>query len=234
MQFKVQENDPFAVASIQMNQGEIAKIKTGAVLYFNDQIKLEGGINSQKKGLGGVVSALGRSIASGETMFVSSAQAIGDQAEITVAPQVPGNILQLSVDNAHRYHLNDGAFLASDNSVDYKITRQAIGKSIFGGTGGFFIMETEGSGNLLVSAFGNFMKLTLDGSQTYSVDNYHVVAWSTTLDYDIRPASGVIGFKTGEGLINHFSGQGEVYIQTRNLSDFGGALDGFIDSDSTD
>lgn len=33
--------------------------------------------------------------------------------------------------------------------------KQNIGKAIFGGTGGLFVIETEGEGQLLISGFGD-------------------------------------------------------------------------------
>lgn len=44
------------------------------------------------------------------------------------------------------------------------------------------------------------------------------------MEYTIRVASGVFGFKTGEGLVNDFMGMGRVYIQTRNLKSLAQAI----------
>lgn len=51
----------------------------------------------------------------------------------------------------------------------------------------------------------------------YTIDNNHIVAWSTSLDYDIHMENGFwqsIG--TGEGLVNTFRGTGEIYVQSLN------------------
>jgi uncharacterized protein (AIM24 family) len=81
-------------------------------------------------------------------------------------------------------------------------------------------METFGEGELIVNGFGEIMEIKLDGSNEYVVDNEHVVAWSSNLEYDISVASGTFGFKSGEGLVNRFRGVGTVYIQTRSLGAF--------------
>ncbi|MBT8846585.1 TIGR00266 family protein, partial [Lactobacillus delbrueckii subsp. bulgaricus] len=57
-----------------------------------------------------------------------------------------------------------------------------------------------------------------------SIDNEHVIAWDANLDYDIKVASGMFGFTSGEGLVNHFTGDGKVLIQTRNLHSLAEAL----------
>lgn len=95
--------------------------------------------------------------------------------------------------------------------------RQHVGKALFGGTGGLFVMQTSGTGTMLVSAYGDLLAIDLDGSRDYVIDNTHVVAWQTSLHYSIEVASGTFGFTTGEGLVNRFTGRGRIYIQTRNI-----------------
>ena len=48
-----------------------------------------------------------------------------------------------------QYRLNDGAFLALDGTAYYTMETQLIGKALFGGQGGFFVMTTQGQGTLL-------------------------------------------------------------------------------------
>ena len=89
-------------------------------------------------------------------------------------------------------------------------------------------METTGSGQILVSAFGDVEKIELDGSAPVIIDNQHVIAWTSSLDYNIKVASGTFGFKTGEGVVNEFHGRGSIYIQTRNLESFASHINTFI------
>ena len=54
-------------------------------------------------------------------------------------------------------------------------------------------------------------------NEEITIDNNHIVAWSTSLDYDIHMENGFwqsIG--TGEGLVNTFRGTGEIYVQSLN------------------
>ncbi len=89
-------------------------------------------------------------------------------------------------------------------------------------------METQGSGDLLVSAFGDLLALNVTPTHPIRVDNEHVVAWDASLDYSIQVASGTFGFKTGEGLVNEFHGSGTVLIQTRNVHNLADALRPFL------
>ena len=128
----------------------------------------------------------------------------------------------------HQYYLNNGAFLACDNTVSYEMKTQSVGKALFGGTGGFFIMHTSGQGDLLINAYGDIMEINVDADHPITIDNEHVIAWDDSLDYEIKIASGTFGFTTGEGLVNEFHGNGKVYIQSRNLHSLADALIPFI------
>lgn len=105
---------------------------------------------------------------------------------------------------------------------------QDIGKAFFSGTGGLFVMETHGEGDILVSAFGDIVALEVTPHKPLTIDNEHIVAWDSSLDYDIHIASGTFGFKTGEGLVNEFKGEGRVLIQTRNIHNLAEAIQPFL------
>lgn len=218
MDYTLQGSDTFPIVLLKLGFNETVQIEAGAMIYHNGDVQLEGKMNSNgKHGLGGLMSALGRSMTSGESFFITTARGTAAGGELAIAPANPGRITALPVDEQHQWRLNTGAFLAADTSASYNMVRQKASTALFGGTGGFFIMESAGTGTMLVSAYGDLIPLDLDGSREYVVDNSHVVAWSTTLDYSIEAASGVIGFTTGEGLVNRFKGTGRVYIQTRNV-----------------
>ncbi len=89
-------------------------------------------------------------------------------------------------------------------------------------------METAGQGTMLVNGFGDIVEIDLDGSSPFVVDNFHVVAWESTLAYNIKAASGMFGFTTGEGVVNEFVGKGKLLIQTRNISGLAGLVKPFI------
>lgn len=43
----------------------------------------------------------------------------------------------------------------------------------------------------------------------------------------------MFGFKTGEGLVNRFTGSGKVLIQTRNIQSLAGILSPFMNNGSS-
>jgi len=231
MNYTMTQGTAFPLVEISLAQGEEIQIERGCMVYHSGDVSLEGKMNSGSSGLGGIVKALGRSMVSGESMFITRARGLANGARIAIAPGSPGSIRELRL-GAQQWRLRDEVFLACDAGVSYEMKRQSFGKALLGGTGGFFIMESRGTGSMLVSSYGDILELQLNGSRPFVVDNTHVVAWSTSLDYDIRVASGTFGFKTGEGLVNEFRGSGTVLIQTRNIQALASMLQSHISTGS--
>lgn len=227
MKYEITESAFAPIAKIELAQNEQIRIEPGSMVYELGEIELEGSMNANgKKGFGGALSAIGRSVSSGESFFISTATGVSPTSTIAIAPGTPGKIIPLDVGQEH-WRLNTGAFLASEQSVTYNMKRQKLSGAILGGTGGLFVMETAGSGVILVSAFGDLEKIEVTPDAPVIVDNQHVIAWTSSLDYNIRVASGMFGFKTGEGLVNEFHGSGTIYIQTRNVEAFATQMAGF-------
>ncbi|WP_348920506.1 TIGR00266 family protein [Enterococcus rotai] len=232
MQYKMTENTVFPLVEVDLQTGESIQLESGAMVYHNGEISLEGKMNSNgKSGLGGAIRALGRSMSSGESFFITKASGLTDTAKVALAPATPGAIKELQVGSEH-WRLNTGAFLACDASVSYNMKRQKLSGAIFGGTGGLFVMETSGSGSLLINSYGDIVEIHLDGTKPFVVDNQHVVAWSESLDYNIKVASGIFGFTTGEGVVNEFHGTGTIMIQTRNIEGLAGLISPFVSTGS--
>lgn len=227
MRFVLTGDSDCPIARLALSRGESVKIENGSMVYSRG-VEISGGLNSKKKGLGGVLGAIGRSITSGESMFITTATGTVDDGEIAIAPPIPGKIISLQVGGQQQYRLNTGAFLACDATLDYTMVNQGLGRAVFGGTGGLFVMETNGTGTILVSAFGDILSLDVTPESPLVVDNEHVVAWDAGLNYNIQVASGMFGFTTGEGVVNSFNGYGRVYIQTRNLQNLAQAMHPYL------
>ena len=221
MNYKKSDSTFAAMVILSLANQESVRIENGAMVFHNGKVKLEGKTN------GGVVGGLMKKTFTGESFFITTATGTEDGAEIAIAPSLLGDIAELEVGSTN-YMLNDGAFLASDNGVEISTKSQGLGKAVFGGTGGLFIIQASGQGKLLINGFGQLSVINLDGSQDYVIDNGHVVCWDANLTYKIEAASGKFGFTSGEGLVNRFSGTGKVIIQSRNLNGFAGLIAKFV------
>lgn len=229
MNYTITQSTVFPLVEVTLSQGEEIQIERGSMVYSSGGVALEGKMNSSGSGLGGIVKALGRSVVSGESIFITHAKGINNGAKIALAPGTPGAIRELRL-GTEQWRIRDQAFLASDAGVSYEMKRQSFSKAFFGGTGGFFVMESKGNGSMLISSYGDILELHVQRDKPLIVDNSHVVAWSTTLNYEIKIASGTFGFKTGEGLVNEFNGVGTVLIQTRNVSSLADMLKPYFPS----
>ncbi|MDR1713600.1 MAG: TIGR00266 family protein [Coriobacteriales bacterium] len=228
MDIQINQQLPFPMASLNLGQGETCMIAHGSMIYRTAGVELNAQLNAQGSGLGKLVKAVGRSITSGESMFITQVVCNAPGGLVAIAPNLPGQIVQLDV-GAHQYRLNDRVFLAMDSTVNYQMQRQSVGRAFLGGTGGFFVMSTQGQGRVLVNAYGSVVELNLDNAQGFAIDNGHVVAWEQSLNYEIQLQSGLFGsIGTGEGVVNIFNGSGKVLIQTLNIESLARAIAPYV------
>ncbi len=223
MQVEILYQGAFALAKMALEQGESAKAESGAMVAMSPTVDVESRLD------GGVFGALKRKFLTGETFFFQTLRATRGPGEVLIAPTVPGEILSLELDGAHSYCLQKDGFLASSVGVDVQTKTQSLAKGFFSGEG-FFVLQATGTGSLLVNSFGSIHRLLLSPAQEYIVDNSHLVAWSSSTEYEIRKASSgwFSSVASGEGLVCHFRGPGEVFIQTRNPGAFGSWIRQFI------
>ncbi len=212
--------DPFLLVSLR--RGEKIFSESDAMVTMEATLELKG----QMKG--GFFNAMARKLTSGESFFQQTIEAVSGDGQTLLSPALPGDIQLLDI-GKNQYRLNDGAFLACTSDVNVSVVSQGVGKSLLGGTGGFFIMETSGSGTLAISGFGSVFAIDVQSHVDTIIDNYHVVAWERNLHYSVSVAtsrsSGLFGnivnsMTSGEGLVNRFSGAGKVYVCSRNRAGF--------------
>ena len=97
-------------------------------------------------------------------------------------------------------------------------------KGWFSGVG-LFVLGTQGQGQMIIGSFGAMEQVTVDGNMV--IDTGHLVAWDAGLQYNIAKASQsgwIASWLSGEGMVCHFQGQGQVYIQSRNAQEYGQAI----------
>lgn len=213
------EMDP--MLEVSLDAGEEILAESGAMVTMDASLELKG------KAQGGFMGSLKRAVLQGESLFQQHiyAKAAG---KVLLAPGIPGSIQLLEV-GEKQYRLNDGAFLASDSTVELETKTQSMSKALFAGSGGFCVMETQGSGRVAVSGFGSLYSMDVTPDKEVIVDNGHVIAWDANLDYEVSmttaESSGFFGKlinsqTSGEGLVLRFKGAGKVYICSRNQGSF--------------
>lgn len=207
--------------SCYLEQGDCLSAESNAMVAMDSSLKLKGSAR------GGLFSALGRKLLNDESFFQQRIEAENSPGRILLAPNIPGDVLILDI-GQRQYMLSDGAFLAATSEVTLSVKTQSLGRSLLGNSGGFFIMGTEGSGQLAISGFGSMRELTVEPGQSLIVDNGHLVAWDSSLDYELSlntTKSGLLSKlihsqTSGEGIVLKFRGEGKVYVCSRNKGGF--------------
>ena len=213
------EIDPFLHVSLK--RGEKIYCESNAMVMMENTLELKGRMT------GGLGSALMRRFANGESFFQQHIEASGGDGDCLLSPALPGAIEVLDV-GACSYMITDGAFVAAESGVNLNVRTQGVGSALFGQTGGFFICEATGSGQLAVSGFGSSFALDVMPGKAITIDNAHVVAWDSRLHHEISVATQGGGFlgqlvnsvTSGAGMVLKFSGQGKVIICSRNRENF--------------
>jgi len=212
--------DPFL--HVSMKQGETIYCESDAMVMMESTLDLKG------KMRGGLGSALMRTFANGESFFQQHIEAVRGDGDCLLSPALPGGMQTVEV-GLNNYIISDGAFVAATSGVDLRVRIQNIGNALFAQNGGFFVTETSGKGQVVVSGFGSISMLEVEPGKDVIIDNSHVVCWDSTLHYEISITTGsgggflgnLINSQTsGEGMVLRFSGRGKVYVCSRNRSAF--------------
>lgn len=213
--------NPDPVLRVTMDRNESIFAESGAMMCMDSTLELTG------RAAGGIMQSLKRKLLKGESFFQQNITSKGETGQIMLAPIIPGDIKILKVGES-QYRVSDGAYLANTSGVVLQSVTQGLAKSLFGKTGGFFILESTGSGDLAVSGFGSIHAVDVKPGSDLIVDNGHVIAWDSALDYKVSITTNKSSFfkkiissqTSGEGLILRFKGQGKVFLGSRNQGSF--------------
>jgi len=185
--------DPFL--HVALSKGDKIYCESGAMVMMEAALDLKGKMSG---GLGGAIM---RRFANGESFFQQHIEAVRGDGDCLLSPALPGALEIIEV-GKRQYMLNDGAFVAATSGTEMKVRTQNIGNALFAQSGGFFVMETSGSGQVVVSGFGSMFQLDVAPGKDVIIDNSHVVCWDSTLQYEISVTTGSGGGGIG-GMIGN-------------------------------
>jgi uncharacterized protein (TIGR00266 family) len=210
MKYEIIGKPDFPCVRIQLAAGESVVSESGAMVAHSPNVA----IKTEAKG--GILQAAKRSILGGESFFVNTFTAENGPGEIYFTSATTGDLEAITLNNQELI-MSRGAFVCSSPGVTID-SKWGGFKAMFSGEGLFFL-KASGSGELFFSSFGAIHQVNLSGD--YIVDTGHIVAFDPTVTYRIERVGGLKSlFLSGEGLVCRFSGQGRVYIQTRNQNSF--------------
>ncbi|MFW5814553.1 MAG: TIGR00266 family protein [Spirochaetota bacterium] len=209
MRTEISGSPSFAHVHVDLSPSE-------SVIAENDAMQsMSADIQMTTKTNGGFLSALGKKLFGGESFFVNRfSNAASGPRRVTVAQDVPGEILELQLRDGQEICLQKGAFLACTEKVQLKTSWAGFVSWISGE--GLVKLKAGGAGTLWYGAYGGIIKREVRGE--LKVDDGHLVAYDPALKLKLAMAGGFFAsLFGGEGLVTRLVGNGTVYIQTRSI-----------------
>ncbi len=224
MEEQVEFQPAYAMLTLSLAAGEAVRVEPGAMVAQEN-------VTMETKSSGGFFKGLKKMAFGGESFFLNTFTGGAGGGWISLAPSAPGDLAWFDVQPGRQLFIQSGSFMASTSNVQTDTQFQGL-KGAFSGESLFFIRAfTEDGlpGRVYYNAFGAIKQITVQPGQTVTVDTGHVVAFEDSLQYQIGKVGGMKSFMFGgEGLVMNFSGQGTIWIQTRNVSALAGMIIPFI------
>ncbi|HPP87231.1 MAG TPA: TIGR00266 family protein [bacterium] len=208
--------DDMQLVEIELDPGEGVRAEAGAMMYMEDDIQMQTNTG------GGIFNGFKRMI-TGESFFITTFVHGGKSGKkhIAFAAPYPGKIIPIDLAKYNGNFLcQKDAFLCAAQGIEIEIAfTKKIGAGLFGGEG-FILQKLTGDGLAFIHAGGAVIEKRLANGESLKVDTGCLVAFSSTIDYDIKFVG---GFKNalfgGEGLFfAQVTGPGIVYLQSLPFS----------------
>ena len=207
-----------------LNKGEQVYTQSGGMFYQTE------GIQMDTNARGGIGASLGRMF-SGESIFMNTYTALADNVTIAFSSTVPGCVLPINLANTPGgITMQKGAFLCAQNNVELKVEfTKKFSAGLFGGEG-FILQHASGNGLLFLEIDGDQIGKTLGDGEVLKVDTGNVVAFESTVKYEIESIKGLKNiFLGGEGLfLTKLTGPGRVILQSQNFTEFAGKIRPYV------
>jgi uncharacterized protein (TIGR00266 family) len=211
VQTEIRYSPAFAQAVVTLSPGEQCKAEAGAMVSKSD------GVDISTSTQGGFLKGLTRSLG-GESFFQNTFTAGPRGGEVTLAPNLPGDIVSWQL-SGQTVYLSSGAYLASAMSVD--VDAKWGGAKTFFSREGLVMLRVSGHGDLLVACYGAMEARDLAPGERFTVDTGHMVGWAEGVQYTVRKVGNWKStMLSGEGLVVDLTGPGRIYLQSRSPEAF--------------
>jgi len=214
MDFEIKYKPSYSMLVVKLQPREKIVAESGAMTYMDPGVE----VHTRKRETS-LLGMLGLALFGRQSFWVNEYTAKDAQGEVAFVSAPVGDIEKLVIRPDQGYVIQKSAYIASTENVDLDVKWEGFTKGLFGQ--GLFMIKVSGSGTLFINTFGAIDKHVLQPRQSLVVDNFHLVAFSSTCSYKVTKFGGlketILG---GEGLVTNIVGPGEVYIQTKNLGEF--------------
>ena len=205
-EYRIECKPDFAYLTVQVPGQQTMKVEGSAMATMSTNMEMK---TKMKGGFGRLLG--------GESIFINEFTAQGGPGEIGIAPGSPGDMEHQYISGGQEIYLQSSAFVASSMGVEVDSKWQGF-KGFFSGES-LFLLRCAGQGDLWFNTYGAIIEVDVNGG--YVVDTGCIVAFTSGLQYNVTMLGGYKSlFFSGEGLVCRFSGQGRVWIQTRQVGAF--------------
>jgi uncharacterized protein (TIGR00266 family) len=217
---------------IELDPNETAVAEPGSFMMMVDGIEMNtifgDGSGQGGSGLLNKLFSAGKRLLTGENLFMTAYTNIGQgKKQVTFASPYPGKIIPLDLSAlGNKIICQKDAFLCAAKGVAVGIEFQKkLGTGLFGGEG-FIMQKLEGDGFAFVHAGGYVHAKDLQAGELLKIDTGCIVAFTSTVHYDIQFVGGIKNtLFGGEGIFYAtLRGPGRVWIQSLPVSRLAGRI----------
>jgi len=214
LDFEVKYKPSYSMLVVHLKPNQSITAESGAMTYMTPSIQVQTRMREKS-----ILGTLGLTVLGRQSFFVNDYSAVGGPGEAAFVAAPVGDIDVLDVTPTKGYVIQKAAYIASTSNVNLDIQWEGFTRGLFGQ--GLFMIRATGEGQLFINTFGALDRHALEPGETLTVDNFHLVAFSSSCSYRVTKFGGlketILG---GEGLVTEITGPGEVLIQTKNLKEF--------------
>src|SRR5690606_35066620 len=175
----------------------------GSFLMMDNDVEMNtifgDGSQNQDTGILGKLMGAGKRLLTGESLFMTAFTNTGHgKKKVSFAAPYTGKIIPIDL-SQHQGKIiaQKDAFLCAAKGVSVGIEFQRkLGTGLFGGEG-FIMQKLEGDGMSFVHAGGYVTERLLQPGEILKIDTGCVVAYTSTIDFDIEFVKGVRNFIFG-------------------------------------
>lgn len=213
MEYQVKHGPVFSILEIALDEADSVVAQPNSMLSMTGGIDLTAAVG--RRGTGSGVWSGFKSLLGGENFFTAEFSARKPGQTLTLAPDTFGDILTLPMLGQSGFYLTRGSYLANVGPCDLRIKYGGI-KGVMSKKG-LFLLHASGSGTVFCQCYGAIIQRELAEGERFFVDNRFVVAFSDTIQYQLVKATASVkdSLMSGEGLVNRYTGPGQLYYQTR-------------------
>ncbi|MDM4016819.1 TIGR00266 family protein [Roseiconus lacunae] len=215
LKFEITQRPDFSLLKVEIDTGKKVFAEPSAMVSMSPSIHLEAGFK------GGLGKTFGRMLG-GESLIINTFTAQSGPGEVLFAGGMAGDVAYYRLEG-RPIMLQRGAYMLNGPGVEVTGKWQGA-KGFFGGEG-LVLLKATGAGDLFFNSYGAILEV--DVTDDFIVDTGYIVAFEESLDYRVTVLPGLRKggkiksfFFGGEGLVCQFSGQGRVWVQTRQVSSF--------------